>query len=125
MTPHADRTPHQSSRLDGPGSFATSTAIRRASSAARSGTRLNLPDAHGALAFIGDRRRRKSLFLPPLEKLEKLFSHGGETVALSAMIGHPALMLVQGFEGKIGGARWLDVGRESRCDENCDSGAAH
>jgi hypothetical protein len=42
MTPCADSTPHQSSRLDIRGSFATLMAIRRASSAARSGTRVNL-----------------------------------------------------------------------------------
>jgi hypothetical protein len=126
MTLRADSTPRQSSRLDSPGSVATSTAIRRALSASRSGTRLNLPDAHGAPAFIGDRRRCKSLFHSPVEKLEKLFSHGGGiAVALSAMIGNAALMLVQGFEGKIGGARRLEVGRESGCGESCDSGAAH
>jgi hypothetical protein len=85
------------------------------------GTRLNLRDAYVAPAFIGDRRCCKSLFLPPVEELEKLFSQAsGIAVALSAMIGN-ATLLVHGFERKIGCARRRDVGRESRYDERCDS----
>jgi hypothetical protein len=53
---------------------------------------------HGAPEFISDWRRCESLFLPPVQKLEKLFSHGsGTAVALSAVIGNSPLMLVQGF----------------------------
>ena len=62
MTLRANSTPRQLSRLEGPGNVTTSTAIRRASSASRSGTRLNVPDVHGAPAFIAQRFGTPLLF---------------------------------------------------------------
>jgi hypothetical protein len=58
----------------------------------------------------------KSLFLQPLkELLKQKFFRGGIAVARSSLSN--LLIRVPSFEGKIGGARRLDVGSESRYDE--------
>ena len=56
--------------------------------------------------------------------MKQKFFCGGIAVALSPMISN-LLVRVPRFEGKIGGARRLDVGSESRYDEGRDPGAAH